>query len=60
MNGWLYTLPVSKIKNSNNFKKEWKTNQSHMEIILKYHKKGDKNSKYQPYMFIDTGYPVRI
>lgn len=31
-----------------------------MKITLKYHKKRDKNSKYQPFMFIDTGYPVRI
>lgn len=29
-----------------------------MKIILNYHKKGAKNSKYQPYIFIDTGYPV--
>lgn len=54
VNSSIFTLPISKTKNSNN--NELKTVQSHMKIILKYHKKGDKNSN----IFIDIGCPVRI
>lgn len=56
VNTWFFTFSGSKL-----IKKKGTKDiiQAKWKIILKYYKKGDKQSKCQQSVFSDTGYPVR-